>query len=142
MAVISAEMVNEIERRKENIRRVWDYKRVDHIPIMLTVASNPWGYTTQEHFLDSDKQFQLEFEKVKRSLELVPDDYIPSMRPDVGCDRKRVGGGDCFRGQPGPDVHSQGATAERHRRGICAREAGPTSRRAGSRRTEADQRIH
>lgn len=85
MAVISSAMMDEIERRKENVRRVWDYKRVDHIPIMLSVAANPWGYTTREHFLDGDKQFQLEFEKVKLSLEMTPDDYIPSMRPDVGC---------------------------------------------------------
>ncbi|MDO8684929.1 MAG: uroporphyrinogen decarboxylase family protein, partial [Armatimonadota bacterium] len=85
MPLISPPMMDEIERRKENIRRVWDYKRVDHIPIMLQVLSNPWGYTVQEHFLDGDKQFQIELEQVKLSLELVPDDYIPAMRPDVGC---------------------------------------------------------
>lgn len=78
-------MADEVERRKEIIRRVWDYRRVDHIPISLRVTSNPWGYTTQEHFLDADKQFAIELEGVKRSLELVPDDYIPSMRVDVGC---------------------------------------------------------
>ena len=83
--MISPAMMDEIDRRKENVRRVWDYKSVDHIPIMLRVVSNPWGYTTQEHFLDADKQFQLEFESVKLSLEMVPDDYIPSMRVDVGC---------------------------------------------------------
>jgi hypothetical protein len=85
MPVLSAALIDEIERRKENIRRVWDYRNVDHIPIMLRVESNPWGYTTKEHFLDGDKQFALEFEKVRLSLERVPDDYIPSMRPDVGC---------------------------------------------------------
>lgn len=85
MAFISPAMMDEIERRKENIRRVWDYKRVDHIPISLRVSANPWGYTTREHFLDADKQFQIESEGVKLSLEMVPDDYIPSMRPDVGC---------------------------------------------------------
>lgn len=78
-------MADEIERRKENIRRVWDYRRVDHIPISLRVQANPWGYTTREHFLDGEKQFQIELEGVKRSLELVPDDYIPSMRVDLGC---------------------------------------------------------
>jgi hypothetical protein len=77
--------MDEIDRRKENIRRVWDYRRVDHIPIMLQVASNPWGYTTQKHFLDGDKQFQIELEGVKKSMELIPDDYIPSMRIDLGC---------------------------------------------------------
>ena len=85
MAVISPGLIDDIERRRDNIRRVWQYRRVDHIPVMLRVESNPWGYTTREHFLDGDKQFQLELEKVRLSLELVPDDYIPSMRPDVGC---------------------------------------------------------
>jgi hypothetical protein len=85
LSIISPALADEIERRKENIRRVWDYKRVDHIPIMMRVVSNPWGYTTQEHFLDAEKQFQLEFESVRLSLQMVPDDYIPSMRVDVGC---------------------------------------------------------
>lgn len=85
MAFLSPAMADEIERRKEVIRRVWDYRRVDHVPVLLQVESNPWGYTTRDHFLDGDKQFQLESEKVRLSLELVPDDYIPSMRPDVGC---------------------------------------------------------
>lgn len=85
MSFVSHAMMDEIERRKENVRRVWDYKRVDHIPVMLRVVSNPWGYTTREHFLDGDKQFQIESESVRLSLEMVPDDYIPSMRPDVGC---------------------------------------------------------
>lgn len=85
MPFISQTMMDEIERRKENIRHIWDYKRVDHIPILLSVAANPWNYTTQEHFLDGDKQFQIESERVRLSLEMVPDDYIPSMRPDLGC---------------------------------------------------------
>ncbi len=85
MAFISPALMDDIEKRKENIRRIWDYKKVDHIPIMLSVVSNPWNYTVQEHFLDGEKQFQLESERVRLSLELVPDDYIPSMRPDVGC---------------------------------------------------------
>ena len=85
MAIISPAMTDEIERRKANVRRVWDYRRVDHIPILMRVVSNPWGYTIREHFLDGDKQFAIEFGSVKLSLEMVPDDYIPSMRIDVGC---------------------------------------------------------
>ncbi len=65
MALISAAAMDEIERRKENVRRIWDYKAVDHVPIMLRVISNPWGCTTQEHFLDCDKRFQIELEQVK-----------------------------------------------------------------------------
>lgn len=78
-------MMDQIERRKDNVRRVWDYRRVDHIPVMLRVVSNPRGYTTQEHFLDADKQFEIESESVRLSLDMVPDDYIPSMRVDLGC---------------------------------------------------------
>ncbi|MGC8863644.1 MAG: uroporphyrinogen decarboxylase family protein [Armatimonadota bacterium] len=85
MSFIPQSTIDEIERRKEVIRRVWDYKRVDHIPIAMRVAANPWGYTTREHFLDAEKQFAIESESVKLSLELIPDDYIPSMRVDVGC---------------------------------------------------------
>ncbi len=85
MAVISPAMMDEIEKRKEDIRRLWKYKKIDHIPVMLQVRDNPWGYTTQDHFMDGDKQFDLEYEQVKLSLELMPDDYIPTMRPDVGC---------------------------------------------------------
>jgi hypothetical protein len=85
MAFISPAMMDEIERRKDNIRRVWDYRRVDHIPISLRVSANPWGYTIQEHFLDGDKQFRIESEGVRLSLEMVPDDYIPTMRVDLGC---------------------------------------------------------
>jgi uroporphyrinogen-III decarboxylase len=85
MPLISPAMMDEIERRKENVRRVWNYQKVDHIPVMLSVVSEQPRYTTQEHFLDGDKQFELELERVKLSLERVPDDYIPAMRPDVGC---------------------------------------------------------
>jgi hypothetical protein len=75
----------EIERRKEAVRRVWEFRPVDHIPVLLRVASNLRGWTVREHFLDGEKQLEIEMEGVKRSLELVPDDSIPSMRPDVGC---------------------------------------------------------
>ncbi|MFQ3549791.1 MAG: uroporphyrinogen decarboxylase family protein [Armatimonadota bacterium] len=85
MALISQSMMDEIERRKENVRRLWEYKKVDHIPVYIRVLDNPWGYTTQEHFIDGDKQFELELEQVKLSLEMIPDDYIPTMRADVGC---------------------------------------------------------
>ena len=47
-------MMDQIERRKENIPRIWDYKRVEHIPIMLRMVWNPWAYTTREHFLHGD----------------------------------------------------------------------------------------
>jgi len=71
--------IKEIERRKQVIRDVWEYKKVDHIPVMLTVNSNPYGYTMHEELLSKEKQLQLRLASVKRTLELIPDDYIPTM---------------------------------------------------------------
>jgi len=76
----------EVERRCQMIRNVWNYRRVEHIPIHMTVAVNPYGYTVQEHFLDGEKQLRLALANVKASWEAVPNgDYIPGMRPDIGC---------------------------------------------------------
>ena len=120
-------MMDEIERRKERVRRVWNYKRVDHLPIMLQVRSNPWGYTTREHFLDGDKQFQLEFEQVKLSLAMVPDDYIPSMRPDVGCIviESSLGAEVVFGDNPQQTEQHQGTATPEHCRGCHAQAAEP-----------------
>lgn len=75
----------EIERRKQVIRDVWNYKKVDHIPVMLSVSSNPWGYTMHDEFFSKEKQLQLRLASIQRTLELGPDDYIPSMWVNVGC---------------------------------------------------------
>jgi len=75
----------EIERRKQVIRDIWEYKKVDHIPAMLSVNSNPYGYTMHEELLSSEKQLQLRLASIKRTLELIPDDYIPTMFANVGC---------------------------------------------------------
>lgn len=77
--------IKEIERRKQVIRDVWEYKKVDHIPVMLSINSNPYGYTLHEELLSKEKQLQLRLASVKRTLELVPDDYIPTMFANVGC---------------------------------------------------------
>jgi len=77
---------DEVERRRQRIRDVWDYRPVDHIPVHMVVPVNPHGYTVREHFLDGDKQLRLELAKVKASWQMVPEgDYIPGMRPDIGC---------------------------------------------------------
>jgi len=76
----------EIERRKQVIRDVWDYKldNVDHIPIQLIPVPNSKGYTLKERFTDKRKQLEVEVEKIKAGLELMPDDYIPTLHPDLG----------------------------------------------------------
>ena len=77
--------IKEIERRKQVIRDVWEYRKVDHIPVLLSIQSNPFGYTMHEELLSMEKQLQMRLESIRRSLELVPDDYIPAMFANVGC---------------------------------------------------------
>ncbi|MEM3607098.1 MAG: uroporphyrinogen decarboxylase family protein, partial [Candidatus Bathyarchaeia archaeon] len=77
--------LDEIEIRKQRIRNVWDYKKVDHIPVIISIYSNPWNFTIHEQYEDAQKQLAVALEGVKKSLQYVPDDYIPSIRPDVGC---------------------------------------------------------
>lgn len=77
--------LDEIEVRKQRIRNVWNYKKVDHIPVIISIYSNPWNYTIHEQYEDPQKQLAVALEGVKKSLQWVPDDYIPSIRPDVGC---------------------------------------------------------
>jgi len=76
----------EIERRKQIIRDVWDYKLddVDHIPIQLIPVPNSKGYTLQDRLIDKKKQLEVEVEKIKAGLKLLPDDYIPTLHPDLG----------------------------------------------------------
>ena len=74
-----------IEERRQRIRDVWEYKKVDYIPILMSVYSNPWGYSVKEMMLDHEKLFKVNLETVKNSLKMIPDDYLPAMRPDVGC---------------------------------------------------------
>ena len=77
----------ERERRRQLVRDVWSYRRVDHIPIhLVALPDNRPRYTTREHFQDGDKQLELGLAIARASWELVPDgDYLPAIRPDVGC---------------------------------------------------------
>lgn len=77
--------VKEVERRKQAVRDVWQYKKVDHIPIMMSVDYNPWNFTMHDELYNSEKQLKLRLNSVKNSLELVPDDYIPAMFINIGC---------------------------------------------------------
>lgn len=75
----------EIERRKEAVRALWNYEPVDHIPINMRIMPNPNGYCVTEQFADSRKQLELNLLCVRESLRRMPDDYIPILRPDMGC---------------------------------------------------------
>lgn len=69
---------DEIERRKQFRRDLWDYKKVDHIPFF------PWilpecGTTFREKLQNHGAQFESNVEGVRRALRLIPDDYIPGI---------------------------------------------------------------
>lgn len=76
---------SELERRKQQIRDAWDYKKTDHLPVMLSLDYNPWGYTMQDELYDHETQFKMRMHACERSLSLLPDDYIPSAFINVGC---------------------------------------------------------
>jgi len=70
---------NEIEKRKETIRRMWEYRPIDHIPIGVWIED--FGqYTQQEQCEDGLKQFEVMVYCLNRSLKNLSDDYIPFVR--------------------------------------------------------------
>ena len=75
---------DEVERSKQRIRDIWNYKPVDRIPVNIVVCSNPDGYTLHDQVRDGDKQLKVALASVRRTLELVPVVYVPAVTADVG----------------------------------------------------------
>ena len=73
----------EIERRKQARRDLWDYKRVDHIPVFIW-PNWTFGHTLREQLEDADVQLEVNAKTVEKCLKLLPDDYIPWARITVG----------------------------------------------------------
>jgi hypothetical protein len=70
----------EVERRKENLRRVWRYEPVDHIPV--TVDFSPaCGETVRDSHLRTEAWFSSAVRRIQWSLRLLSDDYIPVAQP-------------------------------------------------------------
>ena len=69
----------EIERRKQLRRDLWDYKPVDHIPVVVWL-NHACGRTYRELYDSLDVHFEVSVERIRRSLALLPDDYIPFAR--------------------------------------------------------------
>jgi len=76
--------MNKVEKAKQKIRDVWEYRPVNKIPINFTVYSNPKKYTLHEQIKDVDKELDVALNTIKRTLELTSLDYIPVMGPEVG----------------------------------------------------------
>jgi len=74
-----------IERRKAFYRRVFDYQPVDHLPVFIWVTgSKDRDYTLRGELESTERQFQVNLEAIARTLKLVPDDYIPTVRITQG----------------------------------------------------------
>jgi len=69
----------EIERHKERVRRVWRYRRVDHIPLNFFLDDYS-TYTLKKQCLSGEAQFEVNVRSIDRLLRLLPDDYIPAAR--------------------------------------------------------------
>jgi uroporphyrinogen-III decarboxylase len=82
---ISAWMRDEVERRKTLYRHLFAGHPVERLPIDVRVTV-PSPYRVQEQFLDGDKQLSAALANALATWEHVPStDWIPAMRPDVGC---------------------------------------------------------
>lgn len=77
---------DEIERRKQLIRDLWAGRPVDHLPVLVHVGNPDEPSTVREQFTDADTQLRAAMRNVALTWELVPEgDWVPAMRPDVGC---------------------------------------------------------
>jgi hypothetical protein len=75
----------EIERRKDRIRKTWQYKHVDHIPLGIYIIDNKEKFTRKEIETEKEKNLRFDLNSIQKSLKLLPDDYIPFLKPEVGC---------------------------------------------------------
>lgn len=85
MLEIHAWMREELTRRKDLWRRLWAGQPVERIPLDVRV-SIPTDYSVREQFMDGDKQLKAALASAMGTWQLAPSsDWIPAMRPDVGC---------------------------------------------------------
>jgi len=76
---LEAPDIAELERRKERVRRVWQYLEVDHIPLGF-VLEDFSRYSLREQCRSGEIQFELNLRNIARLMRLLPDDYIPAAR--------------------------------------------------------------
>ena len=69
----------EVEKRKDRFRRVWNYQKVDHIPIGIWLDDFS-KYTLKEQCKNGKIQFEVNLKNIIRLSKILPDDYIPYAR--------------------------------------------------------------
>jgi hypothetical protein len=76
---------HEIERRKAFYRRLFDYQAVDHLPVFVWVQGPIHaGHTIRWELESGENQLAANLGWIERSLRLLPDDYIPTVRITQG----------------------------------------------------------
>ncbi len=74
---------DKVERLKQLRRDLWDYRRVDHIPVFIW-PSWTFGHTLREQLENGEVQLQDNAHTIGKCLNLLPDDYIPWARVTPG----------------------------------------------------------
>ena len=69
----------EIDQRKERVRRAWKYRKVDHIPLNFFLDDFS-TYSLREQCRSGELQYEVNVRSIDRLLRLFPDDYIPAAR--------------------------------------------------------------
>ncbi len=72
-----------VERQKQMLRDLWAYRPVDHIPIMIWPGWS-FGHSVREKIESAEIQFEVNVRTIEKSLQLIPDDYIPWAQVTLG----------------------------------------------------------
>lgn len=82
---IESWMRDELERRKDLYRRLFAGKPLERMPLDVRVTA-PFPGTLQDQFRDGEKQLAAALGNARVTWERAPSsDWIPALRPDVGC---------------------------------------------------------
>jgi len=74
---------SQVERLKQQRRDLWDYHKVDHIPVVIWPTWT-FGHPLREQLEYGEIQFQVNTKIVEKCLRVIPDDYIPFARITPG----------------------------------------------------------
>lgn len=72
-----------VERLKQMRRDLWDYRQVDHIPIVIWPTWT-FGHSLREQLERGDIQFEVNVQIIEKCVRIIPDDYIPFARITLG----------------------------------------------------------
>jgi uroporphyrinogen-III decarboxylase len=68
-----------IEKNKQLRRDLWDYRPVEHLPVVIWL-NHLFGHTYREFYESPEIHLEVNVERIRKSIALLPDDYIPFAR--------------------------------------------------------------